>query len=91
MAGFMGGSAYNMAREIGEGYIQVSERTYRSMGVADLERLAHEIDRYMRELRGEPSANDDTAQLQARQRKLLRLRTAMTVLRAYQQRTRVRA
>lgn len=90
MSGFMGGSAYNMAREIGEGYIQVSDRTYRNMSPAELQKLAHELDRHQRELRGEPSANDDSAQLQARQRKLLRLRTALMVLNSYRQRTRVK-
>ena len=88
MSGFLGGSAYNMAHEIAEGFIQVTDRTYRSMQSADLQRLAHEIDRHMRELRGEPSASDDAAQLQARQRKLLRLRSAMSILRAHQSRTR---
>ena len=87
MAGFMGGSAYNMAREIAEGYIQVSDRTYRNMSVAEMQKLAHELDRHQRELRGEPSATDDTAQLQGRQRKLLRLRTALMVLNSYRQRT----
>ena len=90
MSGFMGGSAYNMAREIAEGYIQVSDRTYRNMSVSELQKLAHELDRFQRELRGEPSANDDTAQLQGRQRKLLRLRTALMILNAYKQRTRVK-
>ena len=49
MSGFMGGSAYNMAREIAEGYIQVSDRTYRNMGVSDLQKLAQELDRYQRQ------------------------------------------
>ena len=90
MSGFMGGSAYNMAREIAEGYIQVSDRTYRNMSVPELQKLAHELDRFQRELRGEPSATDDSAHLQARQRKLLRLRTALMVLNSYRQRTRVK-
>ncbi|HXV77211.1 MAG TPA: hypothetical protein VD788_12915 [Candidatus Polarisedimenticolaceae bacterium] len=88
---FMGGSAYNMAREVAEGYVQVTERTFRAMSAGELGQLAHEMDRHQRELRGEPSANDETAQLQARQRKLLRLRTAINVLRAFQQRNRVGA
>jgi len=90
MSSFMGGSAYTMAREIAEGYIQVSDRTDRNMSPADLQKLSHELDRHQRELRGEPSATDDSAQLQARQRKLLRLRTALMVLNSYRQRTRVK-
>jgi hypothetical protein len=88
---FLGGSAYNMAREIADGFIQVTERTYRAMAAGELNKLAHELDRHTRELRAEPSARDEPAQLQARQRKLLRLRSALGILRAYQQRNRVRA
>lgn len=88
MSGFLGGSAYNMAHEIAEGFIQVTDRTYRGMATADLQRLAFEIDRHMRELRGEPTAGDDAPQLQARQRKLLRLKSALGILRACQSRNR---
>jgi hypothetical protein len=88
MSAFLGGSAYNMAHEIAEGFIQVTDRTYRGMAAADLQRLAHEIDRHMRELRGEPSAGEEPLQLQARQRKLLRLKSALGILRAHQTRAR---
>jgi hypothetical protein len=87
---YMGGSAYNMAREIAEGFIQVSDRTYRAMSASELQTLAHELDRHQRELRGEPSAKDDTVQLQSRQRKLLRLRNALMILNAHRQRNRVK-
>jgi hypothetical protein len=77
-----------MARDIGEGFVQVTERTYRGMTDAEMHQLAHEAERYMRELRGESGVNEDTAELQARQRRLQRLRQAMAVLRAYQQKIR---
>lgn len=89
MSGFMGGSAFTMARDIAEGYVMVTERTYRGMSASDLQRLAHEMDRHMRELRGESTVNEDNPQLQARQRKIIRLRTALMVLRTFQQKTRV--
>ena len=88
MSPFAGGSAFAMARDVGEGFVQVSERTFRGMPDAETQQLAHEIDRYMRELRGESGVNEDSAQLQARQRRLQRLRQALTVLRAYQQKMR---
>jgi hypothetical protein len=87
---FMGGSPYNMAREIAEGYVQVTERTCRSMNPGELAQLTHELDRHSRELRGEPTANVETALLQARQRKLMRLRAALSVVSAYRQRSRVK-
>jgi len=88
MSPFLGGSAFTMTRDVGEGFIQVSERTFRGMSDGELQQLAHESERYMRELRGESGVHDDSAELQARQRRLQRLRQAMTVLRAYQQKTR---
>ena len=91
MSGFMGGSAFTMARDISEGYIQVTDRTYRGMSTADLQRLAHELDRHMRELRGEATAHLDTPEVQARQRRILRLRTALMILRHHQQKSRVPA
>ena len=85
MSKFMGGSAFSMARDIGEGYVLVNDRSFRNMSNGDMNQLAQEIDRHMRELRGEPSAGEETAATQARQRKILRLRGALTILRAYQQ------
>ena len=86
---FMGGSPYNMAREIADGYVQLNERACRSMNRGELSQHSHELDRHSRELRGEPTANVDSQALQARQRRLMRLRSAMTVVGAFRQRTRV--
>ena len=88
MSPFLGGSAFNMARDIGEGFVQVTERTFRTMGDGELQQLAHEAERYMRELRGESGVQEEMPELQARQRRLQRLRQAMAVLRAYQQKKR---
>jgi len=88
MSPFLGGSAFSMSRDVGEGFVQVSERTFRGMTDGEMQQLAYEVERYMRELRGESGVQENTAELQARQRRLQRLRQAMTVLRAYQQKIR---
>jgi hypothetical protein len=88
MSPFLGGSAFTMARDVGEGYVLVTERTFRGMAEGELAQLAHEVERYMRELRGESGVQEDSTELQARQRRLQRLRQAMSVLRAYQQKKR---
>jgi hypothetical protein len=88
MSNYMGGSAYAMARDIAEGFIQVSERTYKKMTDAEMRKLSHELDRHMRELRGEAVSPEETPVLQARQRKIIRLRNALTVMRAFQSKTR---
>lgn len=86
MASFPGGSAYAMVRDIAEGYFLVTERTFTRFDRGDLGQIQFEIDRYMREVRGDQPALDDMAAIQKRNRKIQRLNTALVVLRSYQQR-----
>jgi len=82
---FPGGSAYAMARDIAGGFTAVSERTFRTMTRPDLDQLGFEIDRHLRELRGEQAPLDDIAAIQQRNRRIQRLTSALAVLRAYRQ------
>ena len=82
---FSGGSAYSMARDIAEGYSTLNERSFKNMARADLEQLTFEMDRHLRELRGEIPAQDDTPALQQRNRRIQRLNTAIVVLRSFRQ------
>jgi hypothetical protein len=86
---FPGGSAWSMAREIAEGYQTVTDRTFRTMVRSDLDQLSFEMDRHLRELRGEIPAQDDTAALQLRNRRIQRLNTAIVVLRSYRQKSKL--
>lgn len=81
MAGFMGGSAYSMSRDIAGGFIQVTDRTLRNMTIGELNQLSHEIDRYLRELRGSQVVTEDITETQTRARKIQRLNSAMMVIR----------
>ncbi len=85
---FIGGSAYAMARDIGEGFVNVTERTFKSMTDADINKLVFEIDRFLRELRGSRSATDDIDVVKARNRKIQRLNTAVMISRTYRQKHR---
>jgi hypothetical protein len=80
---FPGGSAYAMARDIAGGFTAVSDRTFRTMTRPDLDQLGFELDRYLRELRGEQAPQDDIAGIQQRNRRLQRLTSALVVLRSY--------
>lgn len=86
---FPGGSAYAMARDVAEGYLLVTERTFKTMASSDLDQIIFELDRYLRELRGEQPPLDDIPALQLRQRKLQRLNTALMIVRSYRSRQRV--
>jgi hypothetical protein len=82
---FLGGSAYAMARDIGEGYVTVTERTFRPYAPSDMQQLTLEIDRYLRELRGSAVATDELVVVQGRNRKIQRLTTALMIARVFLQ------
>jgi len=85
---FSGGSAYAMARDVAGGFTTVSERTLRTMTRPDLDQLGFEIDRHLRELRGEAPPIDDIPGIQQRNRSIQRLNSALVVLRGYRQKSR---
>jgi hypothetical protein len=77
-----------MARDIAEGYVSVTERSFKQMTVAEINQLGHEVERALRELRGGATADEETAAVQSRQRSIQRLNTALTVMRAFRQKFR---
>lgn len=90
MGNFSGGSAYAMAKDIAEGYLMVTERTYQRLAPGELDQLGFEIDRSLRDIRGNQPSLEDQAALQLRNRKISRLNGALTMLRAFQARSRSR-
>ena len=88
MGTFMGGSAWAMAAQIGDDYILVSDRTWARLDRADLEKLAFELDKLLRETRGNQPSLEDIQSIQQRNRKVSRLTGALSMLRSYQTRKR---
>lgn len=88
MAGFMSGSAWSMAKEIADGYVSVSEHSFKRMTPLEMNQLGHEIERALRELRGGATANEETTEVQVRQRRIQRLTQAITMMRAFRQKFR---
>jgi hypothetical protein len=84
----MGGSAYSMAREIAGGFINVTERTFRSMADADIRQLLLEIEKSLRELRGSQLATDEMEVVRGRNHKIQRLNNARMVARHFRQKRR---
>ncbi|HWM91509.1 MAG TPA: hypothetical protein VN493_12155 [Thermoanaerobaculia bacterium] len=72
-----------MARDIAEGYTMVTERSFKTLSRSDLDQLAFELERHLRELRGDQAPLDDIQAIQARNRKIQRVNTATMVLRSY--------
>lgn len=88
MGNFPGGSAWAMAKDITEGVLLVTDRTFLRLLPGELEQLAFEIDRALREVRGVQPSLEDQPALQQRNRRITRLTQALTMLRAHQQRRR---
>jgi hypothetical protein len=80
MANFMGGSAPAMASQIADGFILVGTHTLRGYLKTDLQLLRAELEKLQREARAEVPPQDDAQALQARNRKIGRLSSALTVV-----------
>ena len=79
MSAFLGGSAYNMVRDIAEGYIIATELTFKKFRTDDFNTFQFEADKLMREVRGTVVVAGDVEGTQKRQRKMQRLQLAMTI------------
>jgi len=75
-----------MAKDIAEGYVLVTDRTFQRFGQADLDKLGFELERALRDVRGEQPDLEDIAAVQQRNRKLSRLTSAATMLRSHRER-----
>lgn len=82
MSPFAGGSPWAMARDISEGYLLVTERTFGRMSPAEMDKLSFEIERSLREIRSAPTAGLEAQELQRRNRKLMKLSGAKRMVQA---------
>jgi hypothetical protein len=88
MSVFTGGSAYNMAQSIADGYIIATELTFKKFQDSDLQTFLFESDRLLREIRGSQVAADDAQATQARQRRMQRVTQAITIANSVRSRRR---
>jgi hypothetical protein len=84
-----GGSAYGFARDVAEGFFLVTERTFQRMNKAELDQISFELDRHLREVRGNQPDLEDLLAIKARNRRIQRINGALMILRSYRQRARV--
>jgi len=75
-----------MSRDVAEGFTLVTERTFRNLTPADLDKLVFEMDRHLRELRGDQPPLDDIPAIQLRNRRIQRINQALLVLRSFRTR-----
>lgn len=84
-----GGSAFGYARDIAEGFQVVTERSFKGLSRPEMDQLAFEIDRALREIRGDQPAVDDLPMIQAKNRKIQRLNGALMMMRTYRQKVKL--
>lgn len=82
MANFTGGSADVMVRQVAEGSLRVTERGLRRLGRVELDELGFEVERLLRQIRGDrpEDTGEDTEQ---RNRRIQRLNTCGLMLRTH--------
>ena len=81
MSSFMGGSAFAMASQIAEGYILVTNATIKKLNKSERVSLEAELEKILRDIRGEQPPLDDTPALQKRNRKISRINQAKMIVR----------
>jgi hypothetical protein len=86
MSVFIGGSAYNMVRDIADGFILVNDRTFRKYGPSEIADFCQAANRLLKEVRADQPALSQTEEIQKRQRRMQRLLQALTMASAALQR-----
>jgi hypothetical protein len=81
MGHFVGGSATAMVRQITEGFTTLNAVMLRRFDLQELDTMVFELDKRLRELRGEAVALEDTIAIQAKNRRISRLEGGLRVIR----------
>lgn len=77
MTPYMGGSAPAMANQIADGYTLVTAVQLKRLLDSELDQLQFELEKLLRDQRGEQVALDDIAAIQARNRRMTRISGAI--------------
>ncbi|MGQ9496376.1 MAG: hypothetical protein ACUVRY_09035 [Thermoanaerobaculaceae bacterium] len=77
MSPFLGGSASAMANQVAEGYTLLTAVQLKRLSDLELDQLQFELEKLLRDLRGQIIPADDIAGNQAKNRKIARLTNAL--------------
>jgi len=81
VAVFSGGSAYAMVRDIADGFVIPSEMTFKQFARPDFAAFSQEVEKLMREVRGNQPPLSDVEATQKRYRRIQRLQQAQILAR----------
>ena len=82
---YMGGSAYAMANSLMDGYILPSPVNLKRLTVEELRELCFEVEKLLRDLRGQVPDQADQQALMKRNQKLMKLQSAQNAVSSYLQ------
>jgi hypothetical protein len=77
---YLGGSAFAMAKDVGDGFILLNTSVLKRMTADELRQLRFEIQRIQMGIRSEQHPIDNSLAIQARNRKLSRLNSAVMMI-----------
>ncbi len=77
---FLGGSAFAMARDVGEGYILLNANLLKRMNAEELRQLRFEVEKLLTGTRGDQTSLNNMLALQTRNRKISRLNSAVFMI-----------
>ena len=80
MGGFPGGSAWAMAKDIGSGFLLVTERTLQRLTTVQVDQLSFEVERQLRDVRSQQPDLADIDALRDRNRRIQRLNGGKRVI-----------
>ncbi len=83
MSNFSGGSAADMARQIAEGSVPVTESSLRRLSGAELESFTRAVERLRREVGGGMAPGVDPGAIRERNLRIERLNTCRMMLRTF--------
>lgn len=72
-----------MARDVGNGFVLVTERTLQRLSAGQLEQLSFELEKLLREIRGSQPDLADVEALRDRNRRIQRLANTQRVVQAF--------
>jgi hypothetical protein len=80
MGHFIGGSAFAMARDVAEGLILLNDSQLRKFTPPELQQLLFELDRLVKDARGEAVDQEDAQAIQKKNRRISRIVSALNIV-----------
>jgi hypothetical protein len=80
MGHFMGGSAFAMARDVAEGLILLNDSQLKKFASSELQQLLFELDKLVKDARGEAVDQEDVQAIQKKNRRISRIVSAVSII-----------